>query len=229
MTNAFLERVFARYLLPAAVYNMALEAYGRRYAHYFNAHPHLGARVTQLLGTVHDEEILVDALHIRNSGALDVVLSRPQISRRLVEVVLESFLLCEPDRERLRHMARTGLGAHVACYTDPQFTSGKAPDETWPRTEPNYGFITQTVDDARARDLFKDVTFDNLSWPYTATTLNIGELSQVLANEMGDGTTVESLDAWRYFLAMMDSDCEESVVDIVEAAQSLSSDFLQTA
>ena len=100
MTNAFLERVFARYLLPEAVYDMALKTHGHRYARSFSTDFRLGARVTQLLG-IDDESVLTQALEAGNRAALESVLSGQRISRFLTVRVLSNWYLSEADRQRL--------------------------------------------------------------------------------------------------------------------------------
>jgi hypothetical protein len=48
------------------------------------------------------------------------------------------------------------------------------------------------------------------------------KLCGVLVNEMGDGTTGQSLENWRYFLSLVDQACEQPVTDIVGVAKSMS-------
>ena len=230
MTNAFLERTFARYLLPESVYDMALKTYGHRYAHYFNVHPRLGARVACLLGAgaLDDEDILIEALGVKNLGALDFTLGRPKLSLRLVEELLNCFHLCENDQERLRstHLPRA---AKLLLISDPQFTADTVPAESYARLPHNYGLINQFHEDQRMREFAKDVTFKYLNPHWTPDSEYIARLSQVLENEMGEGTTPESLECWRYFLALMDQGCDQPVTEIVGVARALSSDTLQTA
>jgi hypothetical protein len=228
VTNAFLERLFARYLLPEAVYDMALATYGQRYGHFFNVDSRLGARIATLLGSNDDDGLIEEALHVVNDGALDVALRGPKISTRLVQEILNTYRLSKTDKARLRSL-KMPPDARQLLRTNSQMTSDMAPHESYFQSKFNYGLSHQRYEDKRGQEFAQDVTFDNLNPHWTPDSNKTAQLSQVLANEMGDGTSVESLESWRYFLALMDQGCKQSVIDIVAVAKILSSDVLQTA
>jgi hypothetical protein len=212
----FLARLLIGSTLPEGVLNDIIENNRQPYRGALSSNPSIGSYAWRLLGGKDNDEVVQTLLVVGHPEALEMVLQQPRISDDNIRVLDDYWRLSREDYHRIVEKASLSQKFELGrqhSLRDKTSYQGLSTRRPW--------LVRNPVD--HSRSAFTALSMDAPEWygDEAVGTPPSYDVATIVADELGDGTTDSSLQAWRYLLNLAENQPSASLADVLSTARVL--------